>query len=112
MILYKIRHKDTGKFSSGGSWPQFTSAGKVWRRLQDLDSHLRQLRTRGKYANAEIVCLVAEIDESMTSDASERMAVVDDRKAAVRQEMENRWTRARERREREELARLQEKWGK
>lgn len=39
-IFYKIRRKSDGKFSNGGTHPDFTAVGKVWRRRQDLVAHL------------------------------------------------------------------------
>lgn len=52
--IYKIQHKDSGKFSTGGSHPTFTPGGKIWKRMGDLKSHLR-LCVSGCYKNCEIV---------------------------------------------------------
>lgn len=44
MIVYRIRSKTTGMFSSGGSHPHFKKVGKLWKRKSDVDAHLRQAR--------------------------------------------------------------------
>lgn len=40
--LFKIRHRDTGLYSTGGQWPSWTRAGKTWSNLGTLRSHLAQ----------------------------------------------------------------------
>ncbi len=46
--VYKIRHKPTGLFSTGGTDPQFTSKGKVWSTIGHLKNHLN-LATENYY---------------------------------------------------------------
>ena len=41
-VFYKIRHKKTGKFSTGGWRPSWTKSGKVWNEIHHLQSHLRE----------------------------------------------------------------------
>lgn len=42
--LYRIRDKNTGLFSCGGSFqPSFTSKGKIWRGTGPLKNHLNQV---------------------------------------------------------------------
>lgn len=71
MQFYRIRHKETGLFSSGGKYPKWNKRGKVWNSLVNLQAHLaivtnslrRWHHTTGQripdeaspYANAEIV---------------------------------------------------------
>ena len=40
MTVYKIRDVHTGKFSTGGTFPSFTSTGKTWR-LGPLKTHFK-----------------------------------------------------------------------
>lgn len=40
--LYKIRHRETGLYSTGGQWPSWTRSGKTWTTLGTLRSHLAQ----------------------------------------------------------------------
>lgn len=40
--LYKIRHRETGLYSTGGQYPSWTRAGKTWSKLGTLRSHLAQ----------------------------------------------------------------------
>lgn len=41
MKAYKIRIKDTGLYSLGGTTPKFNKSGKVWNSLGSLKNHLR-----------------------------------------------------------------------
>ena len=41
MKVYKIRNKETGMFSGGGSYPRWVARGKVWTDLRFVKSHLR-----------------------------------------------------------------------
>ncbi len=43
MIVYKIRRKSDGKFSTGGGHPSFTKNGKIWKQKGHLTSHLNQV---------------------------------------------------------------------
>jgi len=78
--VYKIRRKVDGKYSTGGTTPQFSKNGKVWRTLGQLKSHLtlvkdsqryprteaqRTARLRQFYAGCEVV--VFQITETCTS---------------------------------------------
>ena len=67
MKLYKIRDKETGLFSSGGSSPHWTKNGKRWSTLGYLHSHLNQFKNGYRiefYKNAEVV--EAEVSEVLT----------------------------------------------
>jgi len=56
MIVYRIRSKTTGLFSSGGSHPRFKKIGKLWKRKRDIDAHLRRAQLEVYVENdAEIV---------------------------------------------------------
>ncbi|CAB4131425.1 hypothetical protein UFOVP276_194 [uncultured Caudovirales phage] len=41
MLVYKIRRPD-GLFSTGGCEPRFTKAGKTWRSIGHVKTHLKQ----------------------------------------------------------------------
>ena len=41
---FKIRDRETGLFSSGGTYPHFSKTGKVWSDIGHLKSHLSLLR--------------------------------------------------------------------
>jgi hypothetical protein len=43
MSTYKIRDKNTGKFSTGGTRPGWTKRGKAWSTLGYLKAHLAQV---------------------------------------------------------------------
>lgn len=40
--VYRLRHKTSGLYSSGGTDPVFGKKGKVWRQLNHVRSHLAQ----------------------------------------------------------------------
>lgn len=39
-FIYKIKHRETGLYSRGGSYPSWNKTGKVWKRVGDLKGHL------------------------------------------------------------------------
>jgi len=43
MTIYRIRDKQTGKFSLGGEYPLWSTRGKVWTTLGGLRLHLNQI---------------------------------------------------------------------
>jgi hypothetical protein len=58
VVIYKIRRKSDGKFSSGGAIPSFSKHGKHWQE-QHLRQHMAlvydQFYGRCPYAHCEIV---------------------------------------------------------
>ncbi len=66
MILYKIRNRVTGKYSTGGRWPKFTRCGKIWSTKQNLNQHLDLYSKESLdykleiYKNCEIVTYLCE----------------------------------------------------
>lgn len=42
--VYRIRHKPTGLFSTGGTGPRFTKKGKSWSCLAHVRLHLAQFK--------------------------------------------------------------------
>jgi|TARA_R110000751_G_scaffold43088_1_gene99679 hypothetical protein len=42
MKIYKVRNKDTGLYSAGGTHPSFTSTGKTYSSTGTVRSHIRQ----------------------------------------------------------------------
>lgn len=55
MIVYKIRRKRDGKYSSGGIWPKFSTKGKSWSQKNHITSHLNVVRNKRVYNDCEIV---------------------------------------------------------
>lgn len=83
MKVYKIRHKDTGLFSTGGMQPRWTKhGGKNWNKINYVHSHINQLKTdytpADIYSRAEIV--EAEITETLVhvEDAKDHLNKVYD----------------------------------
>lgn len=61
-MVYKIRRKSDGLFSTGGSWPSFNKKGKIWSQRNHVTSHIGQVGGYGKklkdfYADCEVVLL-------------------------------------------------------
>lgn len=72
MIIYRIRSKTTGMFSSGGWSPRFKRVGKIWKRKSDLHSHLGQAQHKiYDDHDAEIVSYVLKEEESSVEPISE-----------------------------------------
>lgn len=65
MKVFKIRHKETGLFSTGGLSPTWSKQGKVWQRLSYVHNHISMFvesyRPNSVYKDAEVV--EAEITE-------------------------------------------------
>ncbi len=47
---YKIRRISDGRYSTGGSTPEFTSVGNTWSNKQSLHSHFAVIQEYGEYA--------------------------------------------------------------
>ena len=75
MKLYKIRHKETGLFSTGGVRPSYSKIGKTWNSMTHVKSHLKQYDTMihqypDYIKNTEIVTYeLKEVNTSNTSQA-------------------------------------------
>lgn len=63
MEYYKIRHKPTGLYSSGGTTPTFRKVGKVWT-LGQLRSHLRMIQKGTKNFIVYLECEVVSFTET------------------------------------------------
>ena len=50
IVGYKIRRKSDGKYSTGGSTPEFTSVGKTWSNRSGLHSHFACIQEYRQYA--------------------------------------------------------------
>ena len=55
MLIYKLRRKTDGLFSTGCLCPYFTKLGKVWKSIPYIKTHLRQLKDPEVYAECEVV---------------------------------------------------------
>ena len=55
MKAYRIRHRATGLYSHGGSWPRWTRTGKTWASAGALKRHLGQVQNPAVYAGADVV---------------------------------------------------------
>lgn len=78
MKVFKIRDEN-GLFSTGGTSPSFTHAGKVWNNIGHVKSHLRQFlggRQLEIYANAKIVCIEYTEKDIENYDILEYMAAL------------------------------------
>lgn len=49
--VYRIRHKETGLFSKGGTRLTFTKQGKVWTKLAYVKSHLTMIKQYSRDIN-------------------------------------------------------------
>ena len=72
MIIYKIKDKGTGQYSTGGKNPNWTKLGKTWSSIGTLKSHITLIEkqfsesSRNVYKNCEIV--ETEIKEDSVVD--------------------------------------------
>ena len=49
LVVYKIRRKSDGKFSTGGTTPSFSKNGKTWNTIGHLKSHLTGVADQGRW---------------------------------------------------------------
>lgn len=93
MIIYKIRHKETGLYSAGGQTPRWTSKGKTWNSIAHLHSHLSQVfdcsyRCTRDYHNWEIVEIVVTETQSTSSTAQDYFEKLKAKKDAIKEKQE------------------------
>ena len=114
MIVFKIRRKADGLFSTGGSWPRFTKKGKLWKAQGHLTSHLTQVQDHLK-ANYITDCEIVEyelIEQPVgTLSIASYMQEAQDRKDARRKEYEDRRAAYRKEQRRKEYEELQKEFG-
>jgi len=101
--MYKIRNKETGEFSKGGTTPSsiWTKGGKTWTNIGHVKTHLSQwLWRKGHkdypYDNAEIVEIVVDVDECFAYDVSvlvDEMAKKKVEQEIKREELHEKWIR-------------------
>ncbi len=114
MKVYKVQHKVSGLFSSGGSCPRWSTKGKVWTSMGHVKVHLAQAHEpqrghkQAPYTQAEVVEYdlmpegstdVAVLLQDIEAVRAEKVQKVRD---LVRQRVEEQ--------EREQLRKLQEKY--
>ena len=58
-IVYKIRRRRDGLFSTGGSWPNFKAKGKQWVSAGALHAHLNIVEFK-HYADCELIKIKVE----------------------------------------------------
>lgn len=49
IAVYKIKDLETGKFSTGGLEPRWTTRGKTWSAINHVKAHLRQFVSDSEY---------------------------------------------------------------
>ena len=76
-VIYKIRRKSDGLFSTGGWNPEYSKTGKTWKRKGDLSNHfalmcdqyytrLRKTSMNSVYEGCEIVAIeIVEVEKSV-----------------------------------------------
>jgi hypothetical protein len=118
MKAYKIRNKETGEFSRGGSSGRYiwSKAGKTWGNIGHVKNHLHHFVDCGEksndypYDNAEIVEVVTSYEDCFTYDVEDLItAIIEDKKKAHRrmEESHAKWV---EEQERKKLAELKAKY--
>lgn len=89
-IVYKIRRKADGLFSTGGTTPSFTEKGKVWRSRKDISLHIGMLLGYNlairNYEGCEIVAY--ETKEFSSESAIEWMDDISNKRNQRKEEQE------------------------
>ncbi len=74
MKVYKIRHKVTGEYSTGGMYVFWNKRGKTWNTIGHMKAHLRMLEKYEKDISRDMKnweVLELEIVEASKTDALE-----------------------------------------
>jgi hypothetical protein len=105
-IGYKIRNKETGQFSKGGTWSVWTKQnGKTWNNIGALKNHLNQFLWNGElrhdypYHNAEIVEVEIDLDDCFTYEVDELVSKMQESKKKQEEDYkakQEKWVRERE----------------
>lgn len=115
MKAYKIRNKETGQFSKGGTSTRWiwSKAGKTWGNIGHVKNHMHSfinsdgsLRDDYPYHNAEIVLVEVDYDECFRYDVSnlvDEMRIAKEEQARKDKERYENWIRERELKKLEEL---------
>ncbi|PGO60593.1 hypothetical protein [Priestia megaterium] len=118
MKAYKIRNKETGEFSRGGSSNIYiwSKTGKTWANIGHVKNHLHHFLNgdeksrRYPYNNAEIVEVVTNYEDCFTYDVEDLVVgMMEDKKKAL-QRMEANHAKWVEEQERKKLAELKAKY--
>lgn len=112
--MYKICNPATDMFSTGGSDPRWSTAGKVWKRRGDLSSHFTNLSAAGRreYANSNAVVVEIEVVLSNPTPVEEYINASSQRAADREQAAKDAADKRKRDRDLAELTRLQKLYGK
>jgi hypothetical protein len=111
VTIYKIRHKITGLFSSGGAHPRWTKKGKAWTNIGHIKTHFSMIgdaQLRAAYRDSEIV--EYDVTEAGTSSMTELFDQILEAKDLKRKKAELARKNAEEARERNTLSHLLRKY--
>jgi hypothetical protein len=108
MIFFKIRNKNTGLYSRGGSYPTWSKLGKVWKRRCDLSSHFTNIGAKAAtyYADAEVIEIIVTETEMTAVPAIEYVNASKERAEKRKLESEMRVAQWRVSEAEREIARL------
>ncbi|MNH66463.1 hypothetical protein D3C73_184940 [compost metagenome] len=114
--VFKIRNKETGLFSKGGTntYNLWSKEGKSWSNIGHLKNHLNQFLNRwckeNPYENAEIVEVEINYDTCMRVDVNELFNELKQNKERAEEAYRQRLQRWKEERERKQLEELKVKY--
>lgn len=121
--VYKIRNKETGLFSKGGtSFSEkndiWVKEGKTWSNLGHLKNHLNLFFTssnfknsRYPYNNAEIIEVEISYDDCLKFDVDDLVEEILEKKVNKKRDYDEKINKLREEREIELYERLNKKYG-
>lgn len=104
--VFKIRNKETGQFSKGGTYSVWSRTGKAWGNIGHVKNHLNQFIYNGKlrpdypYHNAEIVEVEIDYDGCFSYSVDEMISKMQESKAEQEKayaEQQRKWKEKRER---------------
>lgn len=111
---FKIRRRTDGLFSTGGSYPRFTSKGKIWSKIGYLRRHLSMFATkllRQYYNDCEIVEFKVEVSEVGTQIISDEIRRISEERQKKQERRAEQSRKLKESTEKAQLANLLNKYG-
>lgn len=81
-VLFKIRRKSDGLFSTGGYFPAWHKSGKTWNNRSALSNHINLVK-RSSYSDAEVV-IFEVIEQGVSPNMLQELFDAVDRRAIER----------------------------
>jgi len=112
-LVYKIRRKSDGLYSTGGQYPSFNHTGKIWRRRNHVTGHLNWVRSMPHvYQDCDLVTFEVVEHEVETTALADYRKSREELQIKREEEAKRRKEELQRKKDEEEFERLAKKLGK